>query len=202
MKSFSTEIKEFEIDKRDTYDIKIGKIPVILTAAHGIEQKKRSGEIKFAEPMTRGIAKYVNKKTGCFYLIKNEDTGADPNKKNNDEFKDILLSIIEKNHIRLLIDLHGAKKERAFDVEIGTLEGKSANAKIVGALVDCLQKNGVAKIAFNEPFKGGFITRTIYENCGINCIQLEINGNYRSLRKINNLKKICNALIDFVDMVN
>ena len=202
MKSFLTEIKEFETDKRDTYDIKIGKIPVILTAAPGIEQKKRGGKIKFAEPLTRGIAKYVNKKTGCFYLIKNEDTGVDPNKKNKDEFKDILLSIIEKNHIKLLVDLHGAKKERDFDVEVGTLEGKSADAKIIGALVDCLQKNGVTKIAFNEPFKGGFITRTVYENCGINCIQLEINGNYRSLRKVNNLKKLCKALTDFIDMIN
>ncbi len=202
MKSFLNEIKEFEIDKRDTYDIKIGQIPVILTSAHGIEQQKRGGRIKFAEPMTRGIAKYVNKKTGCFYLVKNEDTGVDPNKRNDDEFKNILLQIIEKNHIKLLIDLHGAKKERDFDVELGTLNGKMADEKTVGVLVDCLQKNGVTKIAFNEPFKGGFITRTVFNNTGINCIQLEINGNYRNIRKANNLKKICKALTDFIDMIN
>lgn len=202
MNSFLSQIKRFEADHNDTYDIKIGQIPVILTSAHGIEQEKRGGKVKLAEPLTRGIAKYVSKKTSCCYLVKNEDTGVDPNKANNDEFKKILLELIEKNHIKLLIDLHGAKKERNFDVEIGTLEGRSADAKIVGDLVECLQKNGVTKIAFNDPFKGGFITRTVYENCGINCIQLEINGDYRNLRKINNLKKICKALTDFIDMLN
>lgn len=202
MNSFLSQIKRFEADHNDTYDIKIGQIPVILTSAHGIEQEKRGGKVKLAEPLTRGITKYVSKKTSCCYLVKNEDTGVDPNKANNDEFKKILLELIEKNHIKLLIDLHGAKKERNFDVEIGTLEGRSADAKIVGDLVECLQKNGVTKIAFNDPFKGGFITRTVYENCGINCIQLEINGDYRNLRKINNLKKICKALTDFIDMLN
>lgn len=202
MNSFLSQIKRFEADHNDTYDIKIGQIPVILTSAHGIEQEKRGGKVKLAEPLTRGITKYVSKKTSCCYLVKNEDTGVDPNKANNDEFKKILLELIEKNHIKLLIDLHGAKKERNFDVEIGTLEGRSADAKIVGDLVECLQENGVTKIAFNDPFKGGFITRTVYENCGINCIQLEINGDYRNLRKINNLKKICKALTDFIDMLN
>ncbi len=202
MNSFLSQIKRFEADHNDTYDIKIGQIPVSLTSAHGIEQEKRGGKVKLAEPLTRGITKYVSKKTSCCYLVKNEDTGVDPNKANNDEFKKILLELIEKNHIKLLIDLHGAKKERNFDVEIGTLEGRSADAKIVGDLVECLQKNGVTKIAFNDPFKGGFITRTVYENCGINCIQLEINGDYRNLRKINNLKKICKALTDFIDMLN
>ncbi|MBR3172694.1 N-formylglutamate amidohydrolase [Candidatus Saccharibacteria bacterium] len=202
MNSFYSEIKKLESDYNDTYDIKKGLIPIILTSAHGIEQKKRSGKIKFAEPYTRGIARYVSKKTSCYYLIKNEDTGIDPNKPNHDEFKTILLNIIKQNHLKLMLDLHGASKERDFDVEIGTLKGITADTAIVDKLVKCFRKCGVTRIAFNDPFKGGYITRTTYEETKINCIQLEINQNYRSIRKANNIKKICNSLIMFIEKLN
>ena len=92
-------------------------------------RKKRNGKYKLAEPFTRAIAKYVNRKTDCSYLVKNQDTGTDPNRKNHDEFKTILVYIIKKNNIKLLIDIHGAKKEHDFDVEIGTLDGKTAKNK-------------------------------------------------------------------------
>lgn len=201
MNTFSEQIKKLELDFNDTYDIKKGQIPIILTSAHGIEQKKRGGRIKPAEPFTRGIARYVNKKTDCYYLIKNEDTGIDPNKKNNDEFKNFLIELIEKNQIRLLIDLHGAKKERDFDVEIGTLDGKTLNQKTLDKLVECFNKNGIHNIAFNEPFKGGFITQTMYEQAKIKCVQIEINSKLRSLYNMNSLNKVCRALIRFVKEV-
>ena len=197
MADFKTEIRALESDHADTYDIKKGRLPIIFTSAHGIEQKKRSGRIKFAEPYTRSIAKYVGRKTNSSYLIKNEDTGTDPNRPNHDEFKALLINLIENNHIKILIDLHGAKRERDFDIEIGTLNGRSADQKLVQKLVDCMNKHHVKNIAMNEPFKGGDITRTVYNKLGINCIQLEINYNYRNLRKIKNLRNICKALIDF-----
>lgn len=198
MNSFLSDIKNFESDHRDTYDIKIGKTPVIITSAHGIEQRKRGGKIKFAETFTRAIAKYLNKKTGCYYLIKNEDTGIDPNRKNDDEFKTILLDIIEKNHIKLSIDLHGAKKERDFDIEIGTLDGKTANNKTIKELIDCFSEQGLKNIVLNDPFKGGYITRAVYKKGNIECVQIEINQKIRSIRKINDLKKICKALEKFI----
>ena len=199
MNSFQDSIKKLESDYNDTYDIKKGTAPVILTSAHGIGQKKRRGLFKLAEPYTRGIARYVSKKTDCYCLIKNEDTGIDPNKQNNDEFKAILCNLISKNHIKLLIDLHGAKKERDFDVEIGTVNGKTATETTVNTLIDCLNRNGIKNIVLNDPFKGGNITRTVFSETGIECIQLEINNNYRNIRKIKNMRKLCKALITFVE---
>lgn len=194
---FGTQIRQLDTDDTNTYDIKTGETPVIITSAHGIGQKKRKGW-KFAEHFTRGIAKYVSKKTDCYYLVKNRDTGIDPNKDNHDEFKSILLSLIEKNHIKMAIDIHGAKQDWDFDVEIGTLDGQTIDAKTVNKLIACLNKNGIKKIAMNDPFKGGDITRSVHEQAGIPCLQLEINRNFRNLRKINNLKKLCKALTEFV----
>ena len=197
MDSFSAEIKKYERDYNDTYDIKKGLVSIIITSVHGIEQKKRGG-LKLAEPYTRGIARYVGRKSDCYYLIKNEDTGVDPNKHNSDEFKAILCDLINKNHIKVLIDLHGAKKERDFDVEIGTLNGKTVSEGTINKLVDCLKKNGIEKIALNDPFKGGDITKTVFDETGIECIQIEINYDYRTLRKIKNMRRLCKALTRFI----
>lgn len=194
---FGAQIRQLDTDDTNTYDIKTGEVPVIITSAHGVGQKKRVGW-KSAEYFTRGITKYVSKKTSCYYLVKNRDTGVDPNKDNHDEFKSILLALIEKNHIKIAIDIHGAKKDWNFDVEIGTLDGQSIDGKTIDKLIACLNKNGIKKIALNDPFKGGDITKTVHEQAGIPCLQLEINQNFRNLRKINNLKKLCEALSEFV----
>ena len=200
MNSFATQIRQLENNEDNTYEVKKGSRPIIVTAAHGIRQKKHNGKIKLAEPYTRGIAKYVSRKTGCYYLIKNENTGVDPNKKNNDEFKSILSDLITKNKIKLMIDLHGAKKERSFDVEIGTLNGKMAGQETVNRLINCLKETGIKNIAINDPFKGGQISRTTHNKTGIECIQLEINYNYRNIRKVRNLNKICRALVKFTSI--
>lgn len=197
MNNFSTQIKTLESEENSTYSIKKGQKPVIFSSAHGIAQKRRNGKIKLAEPYTRAIARYVSKKANCYVLIKNEDTGIDPNKENNDEFKKMLIDLIEQNHIKILVDIHGAKQDRDFDIEIGTLCGKSSDPKIVEKLTTSLQKNNIKNIAYNDPFRGGHIIKDISEATVINCVQLEINRNFRDIRKINNLRRICKALVDF-----
>lgn len=198
MNSFSSQIQKLEHDDNNTYEIKKGRNPVIITSAHGIGQKRRNNKFKMAEPYTRGIAKYVSKKTDCYYLIKNEDTGTDPNKINRDDFKIILRDLISKNKIKMMIDLHGARKERDFDIEIGTLGGKMVKQETINRLINCFKEAGINNIVLDDPFKGGQISQTIHNNEGIECIQLEINYNYRNIRKIRNLKKICRTLVRFI----
>lgn len=200
MSSFSSQIQKLEHNDDNTYEIKKGRNPVIITSAHGIGQKRHNNKFKLAEPYTRGIAKYVSRKTNCYYLIKNEDTGTDSNKINRDDFKIILSDLISKNKIKMMIDLHGAKKERDFDIEIGTLSGKMVRQETISRLINCLKEVGINNIVLDDPFKGGQISQMIYNNTGIECIQLEINYNYRNIRKIRNLKKICSALVRFIQV--
>ena len=68
----------------------------------------------------------------------------------------------------------------------------------VDKLIDCFRKVGIKNIIIDNPFKGGQISKKTHNDTGIECVQLEINYNYRSIRKIRNLNKICKALVSFI----
>ena len=128
------------------------------------------------------------------------DTGIDSNSSVEDEFKITLLDTIKKNNIKLLIDLHGARADREFDVEFGTLNHLTVDFSTIKELEEAFKENGVTRIAFNEPFKGGGITKYIYQHTDIDIIQIEINQNFRTTQNFQNIEKICRALIQFVEM--
>ena len=94
--------------------------------------------------------------------------------------------------------MHGANKNRDFDVEFGTLNNLSADFSTIKGLEDSFKKNGIVNIKHNDPFMGGAITKCLYKIDGVEVIQLEINKNYRDLEKQENLEKLCNSLFDFI----
>ena len=177
---------------------KDGNIPVIITASHTMKQTRDDGTIKLNEPFTKAIAMYVSNELNTFHLIKIKDTGIDSNSLKEDEFKNELIKTIKNNNIKLVIDLHGASKERDFDVEFGTLNHLSADFSTIKELEDAFHENGVLNVSMNQLFKGGGITQTVYGNTSVDVIQLEINGNYRNINDIDKIEKICLALIQFI----
>lgn len=195
---FNKIINDYESNvKTFSYMIKEGKVPVILTAVHTVEQKKEDS-IKFAEPYTSAICQYVGNAINSYYMIKSIDNGIDSNSNNIDEFKEVLNNKINKNNIKLLIDIHGAAIEREFDVEFGTLRNITVDINTQNTLKDCFNHNGINNIKYNEPFCGGGITKYIFENNDIDIIQIEINQKFRDYNDLDNCKKICDSLIEFI----
>ena len=201
--AFINEIEELEkYSNNENYIINKGKIPVVLTAPHTMQQIKEDGSIKLSEPYTKAIALYVSKNINCNSLIKLKDTGIDSNSDNIDEFKLVLKDLINDNNIKLLIDIHGASKDRDFDIELGTLNNMSADYSTINELKEAFIENGINNIVINDPFKGGGITRYIYGMTDIDVIQIEINKKYRDIENIDNIEKVCNALISFIRKYN
>lgn len=199
--NFKDEIVNLENEiSSNTYITKIGTLPVLITAVHTMEQTKEDGTLKYSEPFTKGIAKYISEKLNTSYYIKLKDTGIDSNSITKETFKTNLIKYIKDNNIKLVIDLHGANKNRPFDVEFGTLNNISADFTTIKELEDAFIENGVTNIEYNNPFKGGGITQYVFSNTDIDVIQIEINHNYRDINNIENIEKICNALIDFIKM--
>lgn len=201
---FIEEIKILEntFRNKETYLTYIGNTDVLLTAVHTMDQLKEDGSYKFEEYYTKAIARYVAAKTDSSYFVKIKDTNIDSNSVILDDFKEQLLNYIEENDIKLIIDIHGAKEEREFDVEFGTLNNISADYSSIKELEDAFKEVGITKVQYNNPFKGGGITQTIFANTNIDVIQIEINAKYRNIEEPEKIKNICDALINFIKMYN
>lgn len=197
--TFKEEIDKLENSKTEsTYLVKKGTVPIILTAAHTMKQRKKDGTIKLNEPFTKAIAKYVSNKTNCSYLIKQKATKIDSNSEEIDDFKLLLEKFIHEHGVKLLIDIHGASSKREFDVELGTLNNLSVRQSTIRNLRNSFFEYGIYEVVLNEPFKGGGITKYIFGKTEIDVIQIEINGKYRNINNAENMERICNALIKFI----
>lgn len=196
---FDDEINELErIEFNEDYIIKKGILPILFTAPHTMQQIREDGSVKLSEPYTKAVALYLNKHFNVNCMIKINDTGLDANRDNRDEFKTELLRFIRNNNIKLVIDLHGSNRLRDFDVEFGTLNNLSADYSIIKELEEAFTENGINNIKYNDPFKGGAITKYIYGLKDVDVIQLEINGRYRDSNNIGNLEKLCKSLENFI----
>ena len=163
-----------------------------------ITEANADGSMKYGEPFTKAIAMYMNKYFNTSYLIKVNDTGLDSNRDNHDEFKDELLRIVKENDIKLVIDLHGADKNRDFDVEFGTLNDLSADISTIKELEKAFINKGIVNLSYNDPFKGGAITQYLFNVKDLDVIQLEINWRFRNVENIENLELLCKALEEFI----
>ena len=197
--SFKEEINELEnLELTNDYKISMGNIPILFTAPHTMEQVRSDGSIKKAEPYTKSIALYLNKHMNTYSMIKLLDTGLDSNRDNHDEFKNKLLDLVDEHNIKLVIDLHGASINREFDVEFGTMNNLTADFSTINELKEAFIENGITKISFNNPFKGGAITQYLYNKKDIDVIQLEINYKYRDYSNLENLKLLIESLSNFI----
>ena len=190
------------MEYNDDYIVRYGSIPILFTAVHTMEQIKDDGSIKYKELYTKAIALYLNKYFNINCMIKINDTGYDSNRDNHDKFKQELINFVKNNNIAIVIDLHGSKKERNFDIEFGTLNNLSSTFSTVKELEKSFVENGIKNIAYNNPFKGGAITQYLFNQKNVDVIQLEINQNFRDPNNINNLEILCKALETFIIQYN
>ena len=197
--SFEKEINELEAMNFDKdFIIKKGKIPILFSTPHTMEQIREDGSIKYSETYTKAIALYLYEKCDVNCIIKINDTGLDSNRDNRDEYKIELLRFIKNNNIKLVIDLHGSSESRNYDIEFGTLNNISADYSIIRELEDSFIENGIYNIEHNNPFKGGAITEYVHGLNDVDVIQIEINGKYRNINDINKLEKVCKGFEDFI----
>lgn len=197
--TFNTEINNLELLNFDgDYIIKKGSVPILFTAPHTMKQVKLDGSVKANEPYTKAIALYLNQHFNVNAMIKIKDTGLDANRDNYDKFKTDLLRFIKNNKIKLVIDLHGADKSRDFDIEFGTMNNLSVDFSVIRELETAFEINGICKIKYNDPFKGGAITRSIYGLKDVDVIQIEINGKYRDYKHLEKLEQLIQVFKCFI----
>ena len=195
--SFSDEINYLEnLDFDSDYITLKGKNKILLSAPHTMMQEREDGTIKLSEPYTKAISLYLNRHSDTYSMVKIKDTKIESNIDNHDEYNVELRRLIKENNIDIVIDLHGAAKQRNFDVEFGTLNNLSADYTTLKELEKCFKENGINNIVYNNPFKGGAITKGVFSIDNVDVIQIEINKKLRE--DMDCLKKVVSSLEMFI----
>ena len=184
-------INKFEyLDLTDDIYIKSGSVPVLISAPHVLKLHV-NGESKPREPYTKAISLILHEYCKTHVFINNTDLLS------TEIYTKNLVKYIRDNNIKLVLDIHGAKNTRKFNVDIGTLDGTTAKETTVENLLRAFQEVQIPNITINSKFKGGPVTKEIYKSSLSEVMQLEINANYRL--NFDNLKKVIDALIIFID---
>lgn len=184
------------------YILITGENPILLSAPHAVKQI-RDGNIKEEDRYTGAIVEYLCKICNCYGIIRNYNSGDDPNRDNFGiglEYKNKILEMVKENNIKLVLDIHGCTNDHGFDFCIGTNNGENLNGetRILKALESEL--NAIGKVAIDDYFKACFewnVSRYVSHNSNIPSIQLEICKMFRN----ENLEKLILILKKYIENI-
>ena len=165
--------------------------------------------------MTGGIAEYLHEKTGCHIICTARYEEADGNYDPADkcEYKQKLVEYLQKNDIRVLIDLHGIKAGGEIAVELGTggdgdpslgqyrFIADLTQIRLENALREYLAQDG-KRIVKNVHFAAknpNTVTNYVSTQTKIPCFQMEINREYRDTDSPERLEAMMSGLLNLIE---
>jgi hypothetical protein len=189
--------KEFALDEIDAYEYIEGTKNVLLSAPHNTPHF-RAGREKRRDILTGAIVRVLQELTDCNAIYTTHKTRFDPNYYDDVPYKHKIKKLLKTKKIIIALDIHGARVDRPFDVDLGTMRGESllGNFDLLDELVLSMSANNIENLSFNF-FPGGSnkekgqktVTRFISNN-GAPAIQIEINRKLRGKDKEETLKLI------------
>ncbi len=160
----------------------VGKLPILVSAPHAVRHYRQK-KIKMSDQFTGSVVYLLNKLTGCHGIAATKLYGGDPNFDNPCIYKEKIAEICKKNKIKFILDLHGAARERDFDVDFGTNKEKNllGKAEILKTLEQTFQDFGLLRTSLDYFAASGQNTVANYaaRELGIPAVQVEINKQYR-----------------------
>ncbi|MDX2148982.1 MAG: ketol-acid reductoisomerase [Planctomycetota bacterium] len=158
-----------------------GTSAVLFTAPHATKPM-RNGELRFADTGTGSLALLLNQLACAPVLYTTMASPSDPNREDDNAFKKELAARMSEVRPQIVVDLHGSDPSRPYDVDFGTIEGRSLMARrdLFDRLVEALRFEGLS--AFSSArfdATGKTITRWAFER-GVPAIQLEISSTWIS----------------------
>lgn len=187
---------------KEHYSIISGNSNVMISAPHTYSHV-RSGKRKPKDAGTLTIVKLLKELSQVHVIYINKEVKFDPNYNLNNIYQRELIQYIKENNIEYLIDIHGSKAVRTFDIEIGTNYYKNVNGdkELVNNVIGILHKNKIKKTRIDKRFKSSkdTVSKVINTETGIQTLQFEISSQYRKLR--NNMQKharLINSLLDTI----
>ncbi len=160
-----------------------GTLPVLVAASHAVRHIRKK-KIKPSDLFTGSIAYLLGDLTNCHVLALTKLYGGDPNYDSPCIFKERIKKICKENKINFIIDLHGAGKDKKFDIDIGNMNGKSLlkQKNVLNKLEKSLKKSGIKNISYNyfPAEKQNTVIKYSSQQLNIPALQLEINRKFRA----------------------
>ncbi|MBP2636573.1 MAG: hypothetical protein H6Q72_2480 [Firmicutes bacterium] len=168
--------------QEEPFWISLGKLPVLVSAPHAVRHVRQK-KIKMSDEFTGSIAYLISKLTGCHGIATTKLYGGDPNVDNPCLYKEKIAEICKRENVKFILDIHGAAREREFDMDFGTNQGKNLlhQAMVLEMLVRNFQAFGLTKISTDYFAAAGSNTIANYaaRELQIPALQLEINKQFR-----------------------
>lgn len=163
------------------FQVILGNQPIIITAPHSV-RPFRNGKYRFSDGgATAAYALALAELVGAHVIYASYESEVDANYEDDNDFKRQLAVLIEQVDPVLVLDLHGSNPMRSYDLDIGTMDGKSllGEPTLVTDLISRLATEGIVNISYNRFSASKQQTITKFSSLkGVPTLQLEINATY------------------------
>lgn len=183
--------------ENDHFVYELGEHNILFSMPHAVNHV-RLGKLKYAEPGTVALGLILARNLNANYIIRTKNVGDDPNFDEVSEYREKIKYLLSVKGIKYLIDIHGLKKSRECDINLGIHLGQNikTDVNLYERLETSLKQAGF-NVVTDNPFMGGANTISGYFSQCFNIwtIQLEVNS------KITNESKYINQLKCLIDVI-
>jgi len=191
--------RTFAPDDRPWFRSISGTLPVLVSAPHAC-MHCRDGKDKMQEEYTGAIAFYLAEVCQCSAIATCYQTDQDPNWDTPGDYKAEVESLVAKNKIKFLIDLHGMTNKYNLGIAIGTMQGKACSAEqITPHFIESgfsLHQSSVDQavevwrnmVVDHPKFTGGLVNNTVTrfasQQLDIPAVQIELASSVRVVESV------------------
>lgn len=157
-----------------------GPSHVLVIAGHATSQM-REGKLKPADAGTGSLAAALHRLAGTTVIQTTYASPSDPNFYDDNAFKREVRRLVEEIRPRLVLDLHASHPNHPYDVDFGTMEGRSLLGQV--ALLDHLEarlhEESISNLSwdFFSASKNHTIIKWV-SRMGVPAVQCEINSTW------------------------
>jgi hypothetical protein len=189
------------------FEVRRGRIPVLVVAGHATAQT-REGALKTADRGTGSLAVALHEMTGATAIFTTRRSPSDPNYYDDNEFKRALGDLIRELRPVIVLDLHGSHAFRPYDVDFGTMGGRSlANRpELLDTLVQSIRAEGMLNLS--QDYFAASRNQTVAKfasSLGVPAVQLEITSTRldpsRDVLTAHRFAQLLQALVRFISKV-
>lgn len=160
------------------FDVKPGPSRVLVVAGHATAQI-REGKRKPADRGTGSLALMLNKLAGTPVIYTTYQSPSDPNYYDDNAFKEAVSTLLREVKPLVVLDLHASRADRPYDVDLGTLHGRSllGRPELALRLRSALEAAGLRDISQDYFAAEHHQTVTKWvSGRGVPCLQIENNA--------------------------